>query len=125
LDTPVEREKLERMLRAASWSPSGSNNQPWKVYVVQGESRNSLSRKLCELHDAMRDNPELANEYQEAYQYYPPKWTSPYIERRRACGWGLYGTLNIEKGDKERMHEQMKRNYKFFDAPVGIFFTHD
>jgi len=40
-------------------------------------------------------------------------------------GWDLYGLLGIAKGDKERMHAQHGRNYRFFDAPVGLFFTVD
>lgn len=50
---------------------------------------------------------------------------SPYIDRRRDIGWKLYGLLGIEKGDKPRMHAQHGRNYQFFDAPVGLFFTID
>jgi hypothetical protein len=55
----------------------------------------------------------------------PRKWVSPYIDRRRANGWGLYGLLGITKGDKDRMHAQHHRNFKFFDAPVGLMFTLD
>ena len=33
--------------------------------------------------------------------------------------------LGIEKGDRERMKAQHSRNYQFFDAPVGLFFTVD
>lgn len=49
----------------------------------------------------------------------------PYLERRRKVGWDLYGLLGIAKGDKQRMHLQHGRNYRFFDAPVGLFFTID
>ena len=35
-DEPVSREVLERVLSAAAWSPSGSNIQPWNIYVVTG-----------------------------------------------------------------------------------------
>lgn len=125
LSTPVEREVLERILRVASWSPSGSNNQPWKVYVVQGASRDALSRKVCEAHDAVNADPALAGRYREEYQYYPRQWVSPYIERRRACGLGLYRVLNIAKGERARMHAQQQRNYEFFGAPVGMFFTNE
>ena len=31
----------------------------------------------------------------------------------------------IGKADKQRMHEQHRRNYHFFDAPVGLIFTVD
>src|SRR5215471_20083819 len=35
-DEPVSRELLERVLSAAAWSPSGSNIQPWNIYVMTG-----------------------------------------------------------------------------------------
>jgi len=31
--------------------------------------------------------------------------------------------LGIAKGEKDRMHAQHQRNFRFFDAPVGLFFT--
>lgn len=33
-DTPVEPEKIERILRAAMAAPSAVNQQPWEFYVV-------------------------------------------------------------------------------------------
>jgi nitroreductase len=33
--------------------------------------------------------------------------------------------LGIGKGDKDKMHAQHQRNYRFFDAPVGLMFTID
>ena len=125
LPTAVPRETLEHLLAIASRAPSGTNTQPWKVYVLQGGSRDSLVGKVCAAHDAIRANPELAAQYKEAYDYYPEKWVSPYIDRRRENGWGLYGLLGIGKGDKDKMHVQHQRNYRFFDAPVGLMFTLD
>ena len=73
----------------------------------------------------MRADPALKAQYQEEYDYYPQQWVSPYIDRRRENGWGLYGLLGIGKADKDRMHEQHQRNFRFFDAPVGLMFTID
>ena len=125
LPDPVERETLMHLLDVASRAPSGVNTQPWKVYVLQGDSRDTLVDKVCAAHDAIRANPELAAEYKEAYDYYPEKWISPFIDRRRENGWGLYGLLGIGKGDKDKMHAQHQRNFRFFDAPVGLMFTMD
>ena len=125
LPKAVPRETLEQLLAIASRAPSGTNTQPWKVYVLQGDSRDSLVGKVCAAHDAIRANPELAAQYKEEYDYYPEKWVSPYIDRRRENGWGLYGLLGIGKGDKDKMHAQHQRNYRFFDAPVGLMFTLD
>ena len=125
LPRPVEREVLADILRVAGRAPSGTNTQPWQVYVLQGASRDALVEKVCAAHDAIRANPALAAEHPEAYDYYPEKWISPYIDRRRECGFGLYGVLGIGKGDKDAMHEQHQRNFRFFDAPVGLMFTID
>lgn len=123
LPTPVPRETIERMLALASRAPSGTNTQPWKVYVLQGASRDSLVAKVCAAHDAIYANPALAQEYREEYDYYPERWVPPYIDRRRENGWSLYGLLGIAKGEKDKMHAQHQRNYRFFDAPVGLMFT--
>lgn len=125
LQTPVERAAIEHMLTVASRAPSGTNTQPWKVYVLQGASRDSLVEKCCAAHDALRTDPSQAEQYREEYDYYPTQWVSPYIDRRRENGWGLYGLLGIGKGDKDRMHAQHQRNFRFFDAPVGLMFTID
>jgi nitroreductase len=122
---PVAKEVVAELLAVASRAPSGTNTQPWKVYVLQGASRTELSDKVCAAHDAIRANPSLAADYQEEYDYYPQQWVSPYIDRRRENGWSLYGLLGIGKADKDKMHAQHQRNYRFFDAPVGLMFTMD
>ncbi len=125
LPTPVPRETIAHLLELAARAPSGTNTQPWKVYVLQGASRDALVEKVCAAGDAIRANPELAGEYKEAYDYYPEKWVSPFIDRRRENGWGLYGLLGITKADRDKMHTQQQRNFRFFDAPVGLMFTLD
>lgn len=125
LPTPVPRHTLEKILNLASRAPSGTNTQPWKVYVLRGASRQSLVDKVCSVHEAIRQHPETAALHQEEYAYYPEKWVSPYIDRRRENGWGLYGLLGIGKADKDQMHAQQQRNFCFFDAPVGLMFTVD
>jgi len=125
LPRPVERELLQDLLQVAARAPSGTNTQPWKVYVLQGQRRDELVSRVCAAHDAVAANQALAADYREEYDYYPEKWVSPYIDRRRECGFGLYGVLGIGKGDKGAMHAQHQRNYRFFDAPVGLMFTID
>lgn len=125
LPTPVRRELITELLRLASRAPSGTNTQPWKVYVLTGATRDEVVHQVCAAHDAMAANPALAAEYKEEYDYYPEKWVSPYIDRRRENGWTLYGHLGITKGDKDKMHAQHQSNFRFFDAPVGLIFTID
>ena len=59
---PISKETITEMLRVASRAPSGTNCQPWKVYVLQGASRDGLVEKVCAAHDAIYANPALAAE---------------------------------------------------------------
>ena len=121
LPTPVPRDTIQEILDVAARAPSGTNTQPWKVTVVKGAEKEALSRELI----ATALDPEADVEHSQEYAYYPEKWVPPYIERRRKVGYDLYGLLGIAKGDKERMAAQFARNYGFFGAPVGLFFTID
>lgn len=121
LPTAVPRQTVEQILAVAARAPSGTNSQPWNVYVLTGKAKDELSRKIV----AAYDDPEEAAMHKEEYAYYPTEWRSPFIERRRKLGWDLYGLLKIGKADKARMHAQHRRNYLFFDAPVGLIFTVD
>ena len=47
------------------------------------------------------------------------------ISRKRKCGWGLYGTLGIGRGDHEKSRNYRAGNYNFFGAPVGLVLTID
>lgn len=116
---PVPRATVEAILALAARAPSGSNIQPWKVYACTGARRDAI---VAAVHHAFETEPEA---HTEPYRYYPKEWREPYISRRRATGWGLYGTLGITKGEKDRMRAQQGRNFEFFGAPVGLFFTMD
>jgi nitroreductase len=123
LNKAVDPQIIKDILTVASRAPSGTNTQPWKVYVVTGKKRDKIIEQVCKVQNAIFNQPELAEQYQETFAYYPEKWISPFIERRRENGWGLYGLLNIQKGDKEKMARQHLRNYELFDAPVALYFT--
>jgi nitroreductase len=121
LSTPVPHEEIESILNVARFSASGVNMQPWHVHVVTGPMKSRLSGAINEIND----DPVRSAALKEPYDYYPREWVAPYLNRRRKVGWALYGLLGIEKDDKARMHAQHGRNYSFFDAPVGLFFTVD
>lgn len=121
LPTEIPNDVLEGILEVAARAPSGTNTQPWKVWVLTGASKSRLCAKVL----AAFDDPEEAATHTECYPYYPEKWVSPYIERRRKVGFDLYKLLGIQKGDAARMHQQHARNFLFFDAPVGLIFTID
>ena len=121
LPTPVPRAEIEALLQVAARAPSGTNTQPWKVYVVTGERLARLTQAITEVYL----DPASAGEHQEEYHYYPVKWFSPYMDRRRKVGWDLYALLGLGRENKAGMQAQHARNYAFFDAPVGLMFTID
>ncbi len=121
LPTPVERATIRAILATASRAPSGTNTQPWQVYVLTGKALAGISKNIL----AVYNNPDEAVQHTSEYAYYPNKWISPYLERRRKIGWDLYGLLGITRDDKTAMHQQHGRNYAFFDAPVGLIFSID
>jgi len=121
LPREVPDELIRHLLELAARAPSGTNTQPWQVHILRG----AALQQLVEQALAAFDNPEVLAAQPKPYDYYPLKWVSPYLERRRKVGYDLYALLGIAKGDKEAMHRQHARNYAFFDAPVGLFFSID
>jgi nitroreductase len=114
-------EMVKQILDLARYAPSGSNTQPWKVYVATDDTQRLIIDRLS----AAFNTPDAAIRYVEEYAYYPKQWQPPYIDRRRKVGWDLYTLLGIGKTDKQRMQVQHRRNVEFFGAPVSLFFTID
>jgi nitroreductase len=121
LPTPVAREDVEAILSVAARAPSGTNTQPWKVHVLTGTAKERLSDRIL----AAYADPAQAREHVEEYAYYPREWVSPFVDRRRKVGWDLYALLGLTRDNKAGMAAQHGRNYRFFDAPVGMIFTID
>ena len=61
--TPVPRQTIERILAVASRAPSGTNTQPWNVYVLTGAAKEALSRQVL----AAYDDPEQRAIHTEEY----------------------------------------------------------
>ncbi len=118
-DQPVDKDTVTKILNIAQRSPSGTNTQPWHVYVCAGAVKQAITDDVLEMAKAG------AGRSYEHYDYYPATWKDVHRDRRRGIGWGLYGLLGIEKGDREASARQGARNFLFFDAPVGLFITVD
>jgi len=125
LPEPVDTAVIAELLDVARWAASGSNAQPWQVSVLRGATLAAVVEQVSAADQAAAGDPDVAARYQVEYDYYPPTWTEPYLGRRRQTGWGLYALLGIGKQDRERMQAQHNRNFRFFDAPVGLIFSID
>ncbi|WP_448035266.1 nitroreductase family protein [Bradyrhizobium liaoningense] len=87
------------MLQAAARSPSGTNMQPWRVYVLTGEVRDQLVQEVLarrELEPHREKPPKPFGEY----DYNPEPLFEPYLTRRRTVGFALYQLLGVAKGDR-------------------------
>lgn len=115
---PVPRALVEAILEDAARSPSGTNIQPWKVHVVMGEARDRLVAEVL-AHRETRPDDNVAEFPNRG------KRKEPYTTRMRTLGKAMYGLIGIPKGDEAAGWAQWGRNYKFFDAPVGLIVTID
>lgn len=115
----VDDETIRAILSVAARAPSGTNMQPWRVYVTKGEVKQRITDAI--LNSGIRAEKAEWDEY----RYYPDQFFEPYLTRRRANGFGLYSVLGIGRREVDRMRAQHDRNFVFFDAPVGMIFTVD
>lgn len=118
LDDAIDRQTLYHILDSARWAPSGVNSQPWKVVVLGQENIHTLAESLTQARVNGTDpTPD--------YSYYPEHWKEPYSTRRRTCGLNLYRAMGIGAKDSKQQLAAWNRNYRFFDAPVGLLFFID
>ena len=118
LPDPVPRAVLEEILDAARWAPSGGNLQPWRVIAVAGAARDEVVRVAGEaLFSGASEEGE--------HLIYPPGLWEPYRSRRHENAESLYAALGIPRDDKAARYRWVAENFRFFGAPVGLFFVID
>jgi nitroreductase len=124
LQRPIARQTLERILLAAARSPSGTNMQPWRIYVISGEAKDALVSDVREtrLREPQREQTKPP---EGEYEYNPEPLFDPYGSRRRKLGWDLYGLHGVARGDRVSSWKLAGRNFEFFGAPVGMILTMD
>jgi len=111
LPDPVDDGLLRTLLTDASYAPSGGNVQPWRIYVVNGES-------MTRLREFLATQPPVE---EPEYDMYPKGLTEPYRTNRFAIGEQMYALLGIAREDKAARLGQFAKNGDFFGAPAAIF----
>ena len=107
IDDSVIRDLLEKASRA----PSGGNVQPWKIWVINGES-------MAAFRQHMADEPPTKT---MEYDVYPPSLWDPYRTYRFQLGEQMYASIGVGRDDKAGRLKQFARNMDFFGAPAAIF----
>jgi nitroreductase len=119
LPAPVPEKIVREILQSAARAPSGGNLQPWVVHALAG-------KRLEELKSLIRPRlGELPFAESAEYQVYPSPLKEPYKDRRFKVGEMLYDSIKIAREDRPGRYKQFARNFEFFGAPVGIFFSLD
>ncbi len=54
---PVEEDKIEAVLEAGRWAPSGKNTQPWRFVVVRSEEKRKQLGELVPQRDMIATAP--------------------------------------------------------------------
>ncbi|MCX8023138.1 MAG: nitroreductase [Syntrophorhabdaceae bacterium] len=111
---PVPKEKVEEILKVAINAPSAINLQPWDIYVVMGEERQRLSRRLIK-------------SYREKKISCSPGNVKPLDEKLSARGAQSFRLMNPYL---EEMNEEFNRfinegSCNFYGAPVAIILCLD
>jgi len=115
LPKKVSKEIQEKILDAASMTPSGANMQPWVVYAINNEEL------LKKIGDAVIAKMDKGIKYDQHIQYYPVKWVNPYKKRRIVTGSNLYKLLDVDRKDNETRIEMWKDNFRWFGASTVFF----
>lgn len=106
VDDAVLADLVERAARA----PSGGNVQPWRIYVLNGETTERFREFIA---GRPAEVPE--------YDVYPANLWEPYRTNRFALGEAMYATIGIAREDKAGRIAQFAKNAELFGAPAAVF----
>lgn len=119
LPDDIPEADIRSLLEDAQRAPSGGNLQPWRVHVVSGAARQRVI-------DAVAARiAEAPFEDEGHIRVYPEKLAEPWRTRRFELGEAMYELLGVPREDKAGRLAWLAKNFEFFGAPVGLFFTLD
>jgi nitroreductase len=118
LPTQVPRETISDFLELAQRTASWCNSQPWHATITSGEATQQfrtalLDRASAPTVDRNTDFP------------FPREYKGAYLDRRRECGFQLYESVGIARGDRAASAKQSLENFRLFGAPHLAIITTD
>ena len=116
LPRQVETATITQMLEIAQRTPSWCNSQPWQVVITRGAATERFRNALCEYVATHEREPDFA---------FPREYRGVYLKRRRECGFQLYESVGIARGDRAASARQGMENYRLFGAPHAMVVTTD
>ena len=113
LPKSVPQTVMNEVFELARWAPSGTNVQPWQVYVASGAVRDHLQQEFVRLvRSGAAENPDHRSD---------GRLGEPWRTRRRDCAKVLYHAMDIAWEDKAARSSAGFRNFELFDAPHVAF----
>lgn len=113
---PVPRELIERILTLAQRAASWCNAQPWRVFVTEAAATDRFRAALVVHAAANPAKPDIA---------FPREYRGVHLQRRRECGFQLYESVGIARGDRDASARQTLENFRLFGAPHVAIVTTD
>lgn len=116
---PVPRPVIKRFLTLAQKTASWCNSQPWQVTIASGAATDKFREALLAYvqKPGTKPDPDIP---------FPKEYRGVYLERRRECGFQLYDSVGIARGDRDASGRQSLENFRFFGAPhVAIITTEE
>ncbi|WP_299848712.1 nitroreductase [uncultured Roseovarius sp.] len=105
---PLPDETIRQIVSTAGRAPSWCNAQPWQVTITRGDETERFRTALLDAVTNEKPNPDFA---------WPNAYPGATGTRRRICGFQLYESVGIARGDQEARHRQSMENYRLFGAP--------
>lgn len=113
----VPRETIARIAAIAQRTASWCNAQPWQIAVTSGEATERFRQAMTEAAASDRPaNPDFT---------WPREYQGVYGDRRRTCGFALYASVGVARGDRVASARQTKENFRLFGAPHVAIVTTD
>jgi len=116
LPRQVDTGAITRMLQIAQRTPSWCNSQPWKLVITRGAGTERFRKSISDYAAGRKPEPDFA---------FPREYRGVYLERRRECGFQLYDSVGIARGDRAASARQTMENFRLFGAPHAMIVTTD
>lgn len=115
LPDAVPASTIERILATAQKTPSWCNAQPWRLVVTAGDATDRFREAIAASVATCRSASDIP---------FPTQYVGAALTRRRECGFALYESVGIAKGDRTAADRQANENFRLFGAPhVAIICT--
>ena len=112
----VDAATIGRILEIAQRTPSWCNSQPWKIALTRGAGTERFRAALYEYASRHERKPDFD---------FPREYRGVYLQRRRECGFQLYESVGIARGDRAASARQTMENYRLFGAPHALIVSTD